>query len=89
MCLSLRGRGAGRGAAAVLLPAIHSEGEARAQSVRAKNRKQVDSAEAQMGVGQEEAHAWASGGTWWNGKASLLSSQAGESRGPQLGFRLL
>lgn len=64
MCLRLRGRGRGGGAAAVLLSASHSEGEARAQPVQAKNRKQVDFAEAQMGVGREEAHVWASGGTW-------------------------
>ena len=34
-------------------------GEARAQPVQAKNRKQVDFAEAQMGVGREAAHVWA------------------------------
>lgn len=40
----------------------HNGGEARAQPVQAKNRKQVDFAEVQMGVGREEAHVWASGG---------------------------
>lgn len=46
-------------------------------------------AEAQMGVGREEAQVWVSGDTWRNKKVSCLSSQAGEPRGPQLGFRLL
>lgn len=48
----------------------------------------MDFAEVQMGVGQEEAHVWASGGPGWNEKVSLLRSQAGEPRGLQLGFGL-
>lgn len=64
-------------------------GEARAQPVQAKNRKQVDFAAAQMRAGRQAAHVWAWRGAWRNGKDSLLRSQAGESRGPRLGFRLL
>lgn len=66
----------------------HPGGEARAQPVQAKNRKQVDFAEVQMGMGREEAHVRALGGAGWNEKVSLLRSQAGEPGGPQLGFGL-
>lgn len=71
------------------MSAGHSEGEARAQPVQAKNRKQVDFAKAQTGLGREEAHVWALGRARWKEKVSLLSPRAGESGGPQLGFRLL
>lgn len=75
--------------AAALLSASHIKGEARAQPAQAKHRKQVDFAEAQMGVatrrpmaGHREAHS---------GMGRLSPEFPGwqAAQRPSSGFRLL
>lgn len=88
MCLRLRGRGRGPERQLLLCQPVPA-GEARAQPVQAKNRKQVDFAAAQRGwdvrrrmSGHEEVHGAP------QRTPAVFSGQAGEARGPLAGFQV-